>query len=58
MLGWTLLFLIFALIAGTLGYGGLAVISVDIARILFVVFLVLFFISAVVQALRGRPTKL
>lgn len=58
MLGWALLFLIVALIAGVLGFGGVAAISVDIARILFFVFLVAFAISLVVHLFRGRSPPL
>jgi uncharacterized membrane protein YtjA (UPF0391 family) len=39
-----------------MGFGGIAIISVDIARILFFVFLVLFVVSLVAGLLRGRPT--
>mgnify|MGYP002622609419 CR=1 FL=1 len=48
-------FLILALVAGFLGFGGIAALSVDIARILFVLFLVLFALSLIVHVLRGRP---
>lgn len=54
MLGWALTFLVVALIAGILGFGGVASVSVEIAQLLFVVFLVLFVIAAAVHALRGR----
>ncbi|HEX2751697.1 MAG TPA: DUF1328 domain-containing protein, partial [Alphaproteobacteria bacterium] len=43
-----------ALIAGVLGFGGIAAVSVDIARILFMVFLVLFIVAAVFHVLRGK----
>jgi uncharacterized membrane protein YtjA (UPF0391 family) len=46
-----------ALIAGILGFGGIASVSVGIAKILFFVFIVLFAISVLAAALRGRqPT--
>ncbi len=45
MLGWALLFLIIALIAGALGFGVVAGTAATIAKILFFVFLVLFVIS-------------
>ena len=54
MLGWALTFLVVALSAGVLGFGGIAAASAEIAKILFVVFLVLFLIATVVHALRGR----
>jgi len=54
MLWWALVFLIVALIAGALGFSGIAGALTNIAWILFVVFLVLFAISLVANALRGR----
>ena len=45
MLGWALTFLIIALIAGVLGFGVVAGTAASIAKILFVVFLVLFVIG-------------
>ena len=53
MLYYTLIFLVVALIAGALGFGGLASASAGIARILFGLFLLLFLISLVMQLL-GR----
>ena len=41
MLGWALTFLVVALIAGALGFGGIAAGAVGIAKTLFFVFLVL-----------------
>jgi uncharacterized membrane protein YtjA (UPF0391 family) len=54
MLQWALSFLILALIAGFLGFSGVAVMSIEIARILFGVFLFLFLLTAIVHALRGK----
>ena len=54
MLQWALTFLVLALIAGVLGFGGVAAISIDIAKILFLVFIVLFIIAAAMHALRGK----
>lgn len=42
MLGWAITFLVVALIAGVLGFGGIAGTSVGIAKVLFFVFLILF----------------
>jgi uncharacterized membrane protein YtjA (UPF0391 family) len=59
MLGWALTFLIIALIAAVLGFGGIAGLSVEIAKIIFVVAIILFLISAIFGLLRGRsPTTL
>jgi uncharacterized membrane protein YtjA (UPF0391 family) len=54
MLGWVVTFLIIALIAGILGFGGIAGASVEIAKIIFFVAVVLFLVSAVVGVARGR----
>lgn len=45
MLGWAVLFLIVALIAGVLGFGVVAGTAAWIAKVLFVVFLILFLVS-------------
>jgi uncharacterized membrane protein YtjA (UPF0391 family) len=45
MLGWAVTFLIIALIAGLLGFGVIAGTAAEIAKILFLVFLVLFVVS-------------
>jgi len=52
MLGWALTFLVVALLAGVLGFGGIASTSAGIAQILFVVFLVLFVGAMVMRLLR------
>jgi uncharacterized membrane protein YtjA (UPF0391 family) len=53
MLQWALIFLVIALIAGALGFFVLATTAGTIAKVLFVVFLVLFVISLIRG--RGRP---
>jgi uncharacterized membrane protein YtjA (UPF0391 family) len=58
MLGWAITFLIVALVAAVLGFGGIAEFAVDIARIIFFVAIVLFVISAVVALIRGRSPTL
>jgi uncharacterized membrane protein YtjA (UPF0391 family) len=45
MLHWSLVFLVVALIAAILGFGGLAGTAVGIAKILFFVFLVVWLVS-------------
>ena len=47
MLYWTLIFLVVALVAGILGFGGIASTAGGIAKVLFVIFLVLFIVSLV-----------
>ena len=51
MIEWALIFLVFAIIAAFLGFGGIYDISIKIAVVLFIVFLVLIIISA----FRRRP---
>jgi len=51
-------FFIDALISAALGFGGIAGAATGIAKILFFVFVVLFVISMLMQALRGRPPRL
>ena len=45
MLNWALTFLVVALIAAVLGFTGIAVAAAGIAKLLFIVFLVLFVVS-------------
>jgi uncharacterized membrane protein YtjA (UPF0391 family) len=54
MLGWVVTFLVIALIAGILGFGGIAGASVEIAKIIFFIAVVLFLVSAVIGLARGR----
>jgi uncharacterized membrane protein YtjA (UPF0391 family) len=57
MLGWALTFLVVALIAAVLGFGGIAGFAVEIAKIIFFVAIILFVISAIFGLMRGRsPT--
>jgi len=54
MLSWVVTFLVIALIAAILGFGGLAGASIEIAKIIFFVAIVLFLVSAVIGLARGR----
>ena len=54
MLNWTLSFLVIAIVAGILGFGGIAATAVDMAKIVFFVFLVLTAVSLLVGAVTGR----
>jgi uncharacterized membrane protein YtjA (UPF0391 family) len=57
MFGWALTFLIVALIAAVLGFGGIAGFAVEIAQLIFYVAIILLVISVVVGLIRGRtPT--
>ena len=55
MLGWTLTFLVVALVAAALGFGGIAGTSAAIAKTLFFVFLLLFVIAVITRSIRGKP---
>lgn len=52
MLYWAVAFLVIALIAALLGFGGIAGTAMGIAKILFFVFLILFLITAVLSIFR------
>ncbi len=52
MMSWVVTFLIIALVAGLLGFGGSAGASIEIAKIVFFVAIILFLISAVVSLAR------
>ncbi len=55
MFGWALTFLVIALVAAALGFGGLAGTAMSAAQIVFGVALVLFVISALAGVVRrGR----
>jgi len=57
MFGWAVTFLIVALVAAVLGFGGVAVISVEIAKIIFFVAIILFLISAIFMRGRSAPIR-
>lgn len=54
MLYAVILFLVLAIIAGALGFTGVEIISIEIARILFFIFLVLFALSLIATIFRGK----
>ncbi|TNE51708.1 MAG: DUF1328 domain-containing protein [Deltaproteobacteria bacterium] len=58
MLSWIFAFLIMALLAAVLGFGGLAGAFAGIAKILFLVFAAAFVIMFVVNTMKGRSTTL
>ena len=55
MLGWAIAFLVVALIAAALGFGGIAGATAGIAQFLFYLFIILFIGALIVRFLRGRP---
>ena len=54
MLRWAVIFLIVALVAAVLGFGGIANFSFEIAKFVAVIAIILFVISLVAGGLRGR----
>lgn len=56
MLRWALVFLVLALVAGLLGFTGIAGASVGFAKILLVIFLVLFLVGLVYSLAMGKRT--
>ena len=55
MLYWTVVFLVIALVAAMLGFGGIATSAAGIAKILFFVFLVAFAVSGILHLARSGP---
>jgi uncharacterized membrane protein YtjA (UPF0391 family) len=58
MLRWALAFLVFAVIAAFLGFGGVAATSMSMARTLFFVFLVVFLVTFLIGLITGRRRPL
>ena len=47
MLGWSIMFLVIALVAALLGFAGIAGAAATIAKVLFFIFLVLFLVTLI-----------
>ncbi|HEY6023332.1 MAG TPA: DUF1328 domain-containing protein [Pseudolabrys sp.] len=58
MLGWAVTFLVIALIAALLGFGMIAGVAIEAAKIVFFVAIVLFAISVIAGFVRGRRATL
>ncbi len=58
MLNWALTFLIVAVIAAVLGFGGIAGSAVEIAKVIFYIAIGLFVISTVISLINGRAPPL
>lgn len=58
MLRWAIIFFVVALVAAALGFGGIAGMSMDIAKFVAVIALILFVVSLVMGGLRGRGTRI
>ena len=54
MLNWAITFIVLALIAAVLGFGGIAAEAAWIGKILFFLFLVLFAVSLITNMTRNR----
>jgi uncharacterized membrane protein YtjA (UPF0391 family) len=54
MLYYALVFLVIALVAGMLGFGFISFAAAGMAKILFFIFLIMFLVSIIVHAGRGR----
>ncbi|MEQ1753870.1 MAG: DUF1328 domain-containing protein [Micropepsaceae bacterium] len=53
MLGWAIMFLVVAVVAGLFGFGGIATASAGIAQLIFFAFVVLFVLSLVFGFVRS-----
>jgi uncharacterized membrane protein YtjA (UPF0391 family) len=53
-MNWALTFLVVAIVAAILGFGGVAATATEIAKLLFVVFLALFLISVLIGTAHGK----
>ncbi len=58
MLYWAVVFFVLAMVAALFGFGGIAAAASSIAQILFFIFLVIFFITLVMNLLSGRRPPL
>jgi uncharacterized membrane protein YtjA (UPF0391 family) len=54
MLHYAVVFLVIALVAALFGFGGIAAGAVEIAKILFFIFVVLAVVTFIVSLVRGR----
>jgi uncharacterized membrane protein YtjA (UPF0391 family) len=57
LLKWAAIFFVIAIIAAALGFGGIAEGATDIAKILFYIFLALFFVVLVAGLIVGGKVK-
>ena len=54
MLRWSAVFLVIAIIAATLGYGGIAADAAEIAKVLFFIFLGIFLLTLILGLVAGQ----
>lgn len=57
MLKWALVFVVAALLASRLGFGGIATTAAGIARTLLFVFVLVFLVTAALGAIAGRELR-
>lgn len=57
MLYWAAVFLVVAIVAAVFGFGGVATAAVDIAQVLFFIFVVLFIVAVIVGLFRGKRPR-
>ncbi|MGI4818240.1 MULTISPECIES: DUF1328 domain-containing protein [unclassified Brevundimonas] len=57
MLRWAIIFFIIALVASLLGFGGIAGTSMEIAKFVAIIAVILFVVSLVVGGIRGRGPR-
>ena len=57
MLRYALIALVVALVAGVLGFGGIAGAAVGIAKLLFYIFIALFVIGLIMHLVRGGSAR-
>jgi len=58
MLRWAIIFLVVALVAAVLGFGGIANFSFEIAKFVAVIAIILFVVSLIMGGMRGRSSRL
>jgi len=57
-LRWAIIFLVVALVAAVLGFGGIANFSFEIAKFVAVIAIILFVVSLIMGGMRGRSSRL
>lgn len=58
MFRWAIIFLVVALVAAVLGFGGIANFSFEIAKFVAIIAVILFVVALVMGGLRGRGTRI
>ena len=56
MLRWSAVFLVIAIIAAALGYGGIAADAAEIAKVLFFIFLGIFVVTLILGLIAGQKS--